>query len=689
MEVKNRKILEALQMQPLSEEEMTARHILGRMYGPIASCVESTRNTRLYNRDLWENALQDEILLEKVATKALFLELGHPADREETDMRQTCACIPEVPKIVGDDLCAYVDILDTPNGRLLKTLVDYGFVPGISSRGSGDVMENNQVDPETFFLETWDIVQLPAVKKARLNMCESLDSNGVKLKKALAESYKAAKEEDKDTMKKALENLNIDINEALEDDTASDIEISNTAYSDEEKHLAKNIAADKEIAVEAKEIKLITDPADIPWAEDEENVLMEEMPADEESEETEQSVEEPAVAEEIPDEPVEELAEVEAEEDSNKETSEEAEEKAEVDVEEYEEMDDLDTVGDAIEMLQEFDDDVKIELEPINIDGEQYDVKAFTSFIDDEGDTDILVLGVNCEKAEENSDDTDENIEQETEEETSVETIEEVEETEEVEDDEKSADDDGDSEVIESLKEMVRQKEALEAEVSELRKAKSVGDAKEKELQESLLCYKTALKKTKTEAANVVSKLESKVKELTEKLTQSQNDVKVLTETVNKAQQLKESLNGSKDKEKKLTEEVSKLTKQSKTLEAKLEGQTKVYTEKLQERTNLAKSYKARFIETLNKYVESKASLLGIAPSEITSRLNESYTLKDVDAVCEQILDSAVNFSRLPFGGRTKTSARIAESVTKPVRRDPEYGYEIDDSLYELAGLKK
>ena len=40
MELKNKKILEALQMQPLSQEEMTARHILGRMYGPIATCVE-------------------------------------------------------------------------------------------------------------------------------------------------------------------------------------------------------------------------------------------------------------------------------------------------------------------------------------------------------------------------------------------------------------------------------------------------------------------------------------------------------------------------------------------------------------------------------------------------------------------------------------------------------------------------
>ena len=81
--------------------------------------------------------------------------------------------------------------------------------------------------------------------------------------------------------------------------------------------------------------------------------------------------------------------------------------------------------------------------------------------------------------------------------------------------------------------------------------------------------------------------------------------------------------------------------------------------------------------------------MLGVNPSEITSRLNENYTLADVDAVCDQILGSTVNFGRLPFSGRTKTSARIMESVSKPVRTSPEYGYEVDDALLELAGLKK
>jgi hypothetical protein len=667
MDIKNRKILEALRMQPLSEEEMTARHILGRLYGPIATCVESTRNGRLYNKPLWEKALKDEIFLEKVSTKALFLELGHPADREETDMKQACACIPEVPKIVDEDLYAYVDILDTPNGRLLKTLVDYGFVPGISSRGSGDVMDNNQVDPETFFLETWDIVQLPAVKKARLNVCESLDSDSVKLKKALAESYKAAKEEDKDAMKKALENLNIDIEDELTEDV-SDVSIE-----------------------------------DIPWdTEDTDDVLLEESDEDAEDSAEELADESAAVevdSEEATEEPVADTGNSEVvaneEEAVNSNTDDENVDDDDEESSGSDNMPSVETVGDAVEMLQEYDDDMPIQFKPIVVGDNVVEVDRLSHFIDDEDkDNPILVIGVGCEESdldELESELADENIEIEqtktTDDEVSDASSDE--EAIEVTDESDSADDDGDVEVIESLKEMIRQKEALETEVGALRKAKAVGDAKEQELQEKLTKYQQAFKQSSQEAAKI-PELAKKVQDLTEKLTQSKATIKTLTEKVNNARQLTESFEkDSKNTEKRLTESVNKLTAENKALEAKLEGQTKLYTKKLEERTDLAKTYKARFIETLNRYVESKANMLSVKPSEITSRLNENYTLADVDAVCDQILESTINFGRLPFGGRTKTSARISESVSRKARTEPEYGYEIDDDLLELAGLKK
>ena len=52
MEAKKMRILEALQMQPLSDEEKASRHILARLYGPIATTKEKTRNGRGYNKDL-------------------------------------------------------------------------------------------------------------------------------------------------------------------------------------------------------------------------------------------------------------------------------------------------------------------------------------------------------------------------------------------------------------------------------------------------------------------------------------------------------------------------------------------------------------------------------------------------------------------------------------------------------------
>ena len=638
-------------MQPLSAEEMASRHILGRLYGPIATCVESTRNDRLYNRPLWEKALLDEVFLEKVATKALFLELGHPADREETDMKQACACIPEVPKIVGDDLYAYVDILDTPNGRLLKTLVDYGFVPGISSRGSGDVLENNQVDPETFFLETWDIVQLPAVKKARLSVCESLDSGERKLKKALIESYKAAKEDDKETMKKALKNLNINIEQELTEEVAA---VDGVEKVDSDSSI-QEASEDKKVGF-------------VPWNSSEElrdRVLVEDSEEPEESEENAAEESEELTDEIIEDDTVEVVTEIEDDVEADDiEAGTEPETESKV-------ISQGDAAAEVKNVFKEISSEGEIEISPITVGEITYDVNNISITVENEK----VIIGVNCDAPEEE-------VLEEPIEEAETDTDIDSEKDEKAEEETESAEDDGDAEVIESLKEVVRQKDALEEELSDLRKAKAVGDTKVLELQEKLSRYRQAFTKL-NEKASKVSQLEAEVKTLSEKLTQSKTNVKALTEQVNKGKQLKESLNSNKDELKRLTEEATDL-------KTKLEGQSKAYKAKLQEKTNLVNKYKAYFIETMNKYVESKASMLGVKPSEITSRLNESYTLADIDAVCDEILDSTFSYGRLPFSGRTKASARISESVDKKHKTtDLAYGYEIDDSLLELAGLKK
>ena len=593
------KVSEALQLQPLTEEEKTKRHILARLYGPIATCKEKTRNGRGYNRELWEKALADDIFKEKLATKSLFLELGHPADREETDMKMVCACIPEMPKIVNDDLYAYVDVLDTPSGQLLKTLLDYGFIPGISSRGSGDIMANDEVDPETFFLETWDIVQLPAVKKARLTMCESLN-NKKSLKAALQESYDAANDKDKKVMKETLDNLDIKLDETAEDEIPVE---------------------DPEAPIE----ETLVEAEDAPVEE------TEEAPA----EEVEVSVE--------GETPVEDTAEGAPE---------------------------ALTVGAFADELKDYDKELPLEWKPIVIDGKEYPIEAVA--FDDSEDGKILAEVSYALPEEEIAINDEEAVAEEP-----------AEKEPEVPAEE--AGDAGEDEVIESLKEAVRQKDLLENEVRDLKNQKTVSDAEVQGLKEELEKYKGGFMRV-SELASKSTTLEKEKKALTEQLNLKNTEIKDLKSKVENHTSLTESAKAEKVKVNELTEKLAKAQVEAEETEKSLTEALEASRKKAQDRTNLAKSYKAKYDAVVERYIANKAKMLGVRPQDITSKLAESYSLDDIDNVCNDLLEE----SRPQFGlvgGNPRV--RVNESVKSEKKViDPDNGYEIDDDLLILAGLK-
>lgn len=623
MENKNL-ILETLQMQPLSEEEKASRHILGRLYGPIATCKESTRNGRKYNKQLWENALKDEVFNEKVANKSLFLELGHPADREETDMRQTCACIPELPKIVNDDLYAYVDILDTPNGQILKTLIDYGFVPGISSRGSGDIMANDEVDPETFFLETWDIVQLPAVKKARLMVCESLSNGGKTLKTALTESLNKANAKDKEIMKESLDNLGISLD-------------NSTELKEEAIDWAK---------VPVEEIPTVDDNFD-PVVENA-TELVEETKEDEK---VEDKVEEPV--EEIKEEPVEDTAE-----------------------------DGILSVKELADELIGFGEDRVVEFASINIDGKEYIAQGLAFNNTKDG---VLGLSFDYIPAEES------NIENEQPEEVIPEGTDEEadsieDEVKEVEEKSEEAEDSGDEEVLESLKDMIRQKDMLAEQVKSLESAKTVSDAKVESLTQSLKDYQVSLKQAIDEAAKS-KEFENTVQELHEQLTQKDVEIKDLQSKVADKVKLTESVNASASQIKLLKENLDATSKDLEDAENKLAEQSATHKAEMAKQAKLVEAYKAKFDKVMESYIAQKASMLGVKPAAITSRLTES-TIEEVEKVCDEMLDINTNMGNLPINLGNHTRIRMTESQSAKTPVDPQYGYEIDDDLLVLAGLK-
>ena len=632
MDSKN-KVLEALQMQPLSEEEKTRRHILGRLWGPIATSKEKTRNGRGYNAELWDKALKDEIFREKVANKSLFLELGHPVDREETDMNVVCACIPELPKVLDGDLYAYVDILDTKQGRLLKTLCDYGFVPGISSRGSGDIMANDEVDPETFFLETWDIVQLPAVKKARLTMCESLQ-NTKTLSKALRESLEQMTDEDRAEAEATLERLDVSV-------------------EDEDMY------------------------PDIPWAPGEEPLIeeteeIEAVLADGEkpTEPTEPAKPNKSNSEESSDEkPV-------ATSDDKQTLKEEAEDEEAVDDDEEDiEQSETVTIKDFVELFKDYDQDLKLEFDSIEVN--EGTIAITELVLDDEIEEGKVIVSFNYNL--ETSDNTeDEKDESEADEEGSPEDAEQP----EVEDASEEAIDDGEDEVIESLKDMVRQKGALEEEVLTLKDQKAVSDAEVGRLKEELERYKTGFMRV-SELASKSNKLQKQVTALKEQL--GAKDATIHDLQTQAKTKLVESVDRSNRQVKELQERLITSQNEAEATEQALREQVEAARQKTREVTTAAKAYKQKYVAVVEHYIASKATMLGVSTHDITSKLNEGYTLEDVDRVCEKLLDAGRPAFNLGMGAQRAPQVKLKESTTKKYYSG---GYDIDDDLLELAGLK-
>lgn len=232
-----------LEYKRLSQDEMQSRGILGRLVGICADIVNPTRNGRKYSEQLWEQVFDSPLMKERIENGVCYGELGHPADREETDMEKIAVCLAEIPKKGKDGkLRAVFDILDTPNGRILKSLCDYGSTLGISSRGSGDLITDydgqEAVNPDTYHCEGFDIVLLPAVKEARLQyVTESLNKTRYRktLRDRLQESINKETEDNKKIMLESLHELGIDLDEEV---TVSDRDWRNWTVGEKIKFIA-------------------------------------------------------------------------------------------------------------------------------------------------------------------------------------------------------------------------------------------------------------------------------------------------------------------------------------------------------------------------------------------------------------------------------------------------------------------
>ena len=134
--------------------------------GVFMQAETKNRNGRVYPLDV----LQKEVARynkELVESKRAFGELGHP-DGPTVNLDRVSHMIEElVPE--GNNIIGKAKILDTPNGKIVKELLNAGAKLGVSSRGMGTLEKRGQTNyvKDDFYLATaGDIVADPSAPKA-------------------------------------------------------------------------------------------------------------------------------------------------------------------------------------------------------------------------------------------------------------------------------------------------------------------------------------------------------------------------------------------------------------------------------------------------------------------------------------------------------------------------------------------
>lgn len=135
------------------------------MRGQFARSDKATENKRLYRESLWRREFGR--LAEAMDNRRMFGELDHPSDGR-TKLQRVSHLVTGL-RIDGNEVIGEAEVLDTPNGRILKTLAQAKASVGVSSRGYGSTKtlpDGTMEVQEDFRLDTFDFVADPATRTA-------------------------------------------------------------------------------------------------------------------------------------------------------------------------------------------------------------------------------------------------------------------------------------------------------------------------------------------------------------------------------------------------------------------------------------------------------------------------------------------------------------------------------------------
>jgi len=135
--------------------------------GIIQKADTKNQNKRIYPRDILDREIEN--YQKAVRENRAVGELDHP-ETSSVSLKNVSHIIREM-WWDGSDVCGKVEVLPTPQGKILEQLLESGVMIGISSRGVGSTEQTNEgtnVVQQDFQIICFDIVSEPSTPGAYL-----------------------------------------------------------------------------------------------------------------------------------------------------------------------------------------------------------------------------------------------------------------------------------------------------------------------------------------------------------------------------------------------------------------------------------------------------------------------------------------------------------------------------------------
>ena len=155
-----------------SDKSKLREGILCSVRYPICQIGALNRNNRMYEKSVFDRVLLDEEFIEKLEHRTLFMQEEHPVTGNQTKTGNIAGVVTGIDIDESDNtVYSSMDVLDTPMGRIVDTLLRAGCGIGVSTRAEGELEEvkesNNgksyfRVVPEAYKFITIDFTADPS-----------------------------------------------------------------------------------------------------------------------------------------------------------------------------------------------------------------------------------------------------------------------------------------------------------------------------------------------------------------------------------------------------------------------------------------------------------------------------------------------------------------------------------------------